>query len=117
MTNQEVLTKAVDKAFLNGWSIAKGAVLFSHHSTRERIVFTVYSSKFTKYTKSLAIEQVIFNHDFAKALWGDGYECDEDGTPMPYGFDSSVLDHRWQYHLQQMVIATDPIKYLGEHLE
>jgi hypothetical protein len=23
----------------------------------------------------------------------------------------------WQFHLQQMVIANDPIKYLGEHLD
>lgn len=38
---------------------------------------------------SEAVRDVLFSHDFAKALWDDG----------------------WQYHLQQMVVADDPIDY------
>lgn len=37
---------------------------------------------------------LIFNKDFARALFGD----------------------KWEKHLQQMVIAADPIQYLSEHM-
>lgn len=57
---------------------------------------------------------VIFNHDFAKALWGEEY----------IGWDISdvyfkkhrIASQAWQFHLQQMVIADDPIEYLGENI-
>lgn len=67
-------------------------------------------------------EQVIFNHDFAKSLWGEEYPklvieqataniAERDtyrlGAMMPY----------WQSQLQMMVIQDDPIKYLGEHID
>ena len=51
---------------------------------------------------------LLFSHAFAKALWG------EDKT-YPGGQEKSEL-LSWQYHLQQMVISEDPIKYLGENI-
>ena len=50
----------------------------------------------------------IFNHDFAKAFWKDeeyhneGHYC----KPLP----------AWQYHLQQMVLEEEPLKYLEKFL-
>lgn len=38
--------------------------------------------------------QVIFSHDFAQTIWGDDFKL----------------------HLQAMVIATDPLQYLGAHI-
>lgn len=54
-------------------------------------------------------EAFIYRHDFAKALWGD--------KPY-YRFDGDTLEtpKQWQYHLQQMVISDDPIKYLGDNI-
>lgn len=59
--------------------------------------------------------KMLFNHDFAKALWPeviDGVEY------KAYLLNEPKRTKRWiwQHHLQQMVIADDPIKYLGEHL-
>lgn len=51
------------------------------------------------------VRGVVFHQEFAKALWS--------GIRPENGF-GQVED--WQYHLKQMVIAEDPIKYLGENL-
>lgn len=51
----------------------------------------------------------------AKALWGDdyhGYSVYEKSGK----FSHNVHTITWRYHLQQMVIAENPIKYLGEHI-
>jgi hypothetical protein len=82
MSNAEVLDRAIGKAHANGW---KGSVVYPD----------VYQ----------APEQLIFNHDFARALWGEA-PADQD-LPARY---------KWEEHLMLMVIADDPIAYLGEHL-
>lgn len=64
------------------------------------------------YTQDNEYYRVIFNHDFAKALWGDNEVIVYSDT---YEDIHEYLPN-WQYHLQQMVIANDPIKYLGENI-
>jgi len=34
-------------------------------------------------------------------------------------YKTAILSNNksWQFHLQMMVVALDPIKYLGEHLD
>lgn len=67
-----------------------------------------------------AWRNVFLTPDFAKALWGDTETkrtivwaaLGENGE---YQATHKLSD--WKYYLQQMVIADDPIKYLGEHLE
>jgi hypothetical protein len=82
MSNAEVLDRAIAKANANGW---KGSVVYPG----------VYRSP----------EQLIYNHDFARALWGEG-PADQDLPAM----------HKWEEHLMHMVIAKDPIAYLAEHI-
>ncbi len=65
----------------------------------------------------------LFSHDFAMAFFGDDihdenidyieghYKCFHCKGESLYG-----PDYCWQYHLQQMVIAKDPIKYLEQFL-
>jgi hypothetical protein len=84
MSNAEIIDRAIGTANANGW---KGSAVYPE----------VYESP----------EQLIFNHDFARALWGKeapNHYCQVNGIDM------------WQYHLQQMVIANDPISYLDEHV-
>lgn len=53
-------------------------------------------------------ESWIYDHDFARALWGeevDWYDTNDDSF-MP----------RWKGHLQEMVVADDPIAYLKDHI-
>lgn len=37
---------------------------------------------------------LVYNHDFCKALWGE----------------------KWEHHIQQMVLAPDPVKYLSDNM-
>ena len=104
--SQETLTKAFQKAYNNGW----------------RPVWS--PDKCPDAIEGADPTVVIFNHDFAKALWGeaehtaeipsddyDARDCDNchgSWINKPYSC--------WEYRLQQMVIADDPIKYLGENI-
>lgn len=55
----------------------------------------------------------IWRHDFAKALWGEEIAQDlkaiTDYTSRDQWIKSLVPV--WQYHLQQMVIADDPVEH------
>lgn len=52
----------------------------------------------------------IFNHDFAKALWG------EDTVVLYTDEGGQYTECPWEEHLKRMVIAEDPIQYLGENI-
>lgn len=67
------------------------------------------------------INELLFSHDFAKALWGEELDsCIACGRSHSYLGDCDAgcgnCTPTWEFELQQMVIAEDPIKYLGEHL-
>jgi hypothetical protein len=83
MTHQEILTKAMTKASRTGW-LPSGDQLEANLLTEQAFC-------------------IIFNHDFAKALWGEKKE-------------RGLFTFGWKFHLQQMVVADDPIAYLGEHI-
>ena len=48
---------------------------------------------------------IIFSHSFAKAFWGD----------EPFEHDH-YEEPNWQYHLQQLALSKDRIKYLGQFI-
>lgn len=132
MRQREILTKAIEKAIAAGW---KG---------KEALEPTFKSLGFTwevfvdEYVKDILNQQtymsLLVRHDFAKALWGlDRLLCDschvdverDDKTCWNCGNKTFVYEAyqntrdnlpNWQYHLQQMVIADDPLDYLGERI-
>lgn len=89
MTDREIIIdKAVKQAYIKGW---KGSVVLPD----------IYEYP----------EQWIFNHDFAKALWGE----------EPCSFDPKMIimmtpPIEWMYHLQRMVVADDPLQYLEKNI-
>ena len=111
MSDKEILGKAIQKAIDGGWT----------DDVLEDVGIEIYSSSFGDYR---SMNDLIYRHDFAKALWGEGHynlivakgrkafgskQVLEDVTGEP------VLE-AWQYHLQNMVISPDPIKYLGQNI-
>lgn len=100
MTNQQILEKAIQKAIDGGWKDGQAIGVY----TLEKNKRGTYGLRSVS-DGWINVEAVIFNHDFAKALWGE--------TTMDWHHWPT---REWQYHLQQMVIADDPIKYLGEYL-
>lgn len=118
MDNKDILKRAIEKAINSGW---EG---FSYRTdehgkwlTGPEPAWYLDDAKYyddihqfaSKDNITVNLNELIFNHDFAEALWGN---------------ESSVQDFRvkynnsvpWIYHLQQMVIAENPIKYLGENI-
>lgn len=117
MTNQEALSRAIETAVKNGYRGVYGTfnprILLSHIDDRGRLR--------DEYG-------LIFSHEFAKNLWGefpshDGTDVRE--SPLykasvagdrSFKFQLDKLPPVWQYHLQQMVIAENPLAYLAENL-
>jgi hypothetical protein len=100
MTEQEILKKAIEKAVengYNGWDIDQ--------------IITDYR------VGNPLFVAVIFSHDFAKAFWGES----EHKVETMYFFNDkpepTEVIEIWQFHLQQMVISENPIKYLEQFLK
>lgn len=56
--------------------------------------------------------QLIFSHDFAKAFWGEYWGKKYENDITLWHPDQIP----WQWHLQQMVLEEDPIKYLEQFI-
>ena len=103
MSNKEVLEKAIAKAIDNGWKAPRGN---RYGVADDGTVFAyVKDSEIRAYGVETSLRELIFNHDFAKALWGEEYK----DWPL-----YKIKD--FEFHLQQMVVADDPVQYLGDNL-
>lgn len=111
MTNQQILEKAIQKAIDNGWEAPSKDFEINNYPHR----FVVFWNGAEEPNANM--ERVIFNHSFAEALWGEderySYHPVQKGT---IGSPIAYMLPEWKVCLQQMVIAPDPIAYLGEHL-
>ena len=89
MDNREIWSNAINKAMVSGYN------------TR------TLTSKQLYYCR----KEIMFNHLFAKAFWGEelldiGYK----------DFAENECKYIRQYHLQQMVLEEEPLKYLEKFL-
>lgn len=117
-TDRQIMQKAIQRAIEGGWKFRDG-----FGRTLGLILTTDPNT-------------IIFNHDFAKALWGDEQAingipvlalgkmmakiADANGTRLSHSDVKTLLgiksEPRYCYFLQQIVIADDPIEYLGENI-
>lgn len=111
MTNQEILEKAIQKAIDGGWDAPYRLheIVYPTHRSNWEI-------RWLQEGQSWDYQRLIFNHEFARALWGKEEMHHYDLGDLDIRKTTIVNKPRWHYHLQQMVIADDPIKYLGENL-
>lgn len=111
MTNAEILKKAIEKAVEGGYVLPYG---ISHYGVMEW-EYDINEKANNNYI-------VIFSHDFAKAFFGEGYYRYGDTglvKTSEHSHDRTVLmstEKEWEYHLQQMVLEEDPLKYLEKFL-
>jgi len=102
VNHQEILEKAIAKAIDGGWEPTT-------------VSWSVYGESIYFTDRATNYREIIFNHNFAKALWGN---YSETMTVQNNTLNvKQVVDmDGWRYHLQQMVIADDPIEYLGANI-
>jgi len=133
MTDREILSNAIDKAIANGW------IEVYQKSFLEK-VFNRIPNDYPKEMQENAISNnncikgIIFSHSFAKAFFSEELYRDIDlvslsdirnsNAYIDKGQDTVVLDDNftyrelpaWKFHLQQMVLEENPIKYLERFL-
>lgn len=109
MSDIDVVLKAIDKATENGWDKAE-------------IWLDVMTNHVALPAMNNYIFKLIFSHDFAKALWGEELVCQNCGdfeskkVHDPYCSEQMFYYPNFHWHLQEMVIADDPIAYLKENI-
>ena len=114
MSDKKILEKAIQKAIDGGWGLPDYGMAYNFSPKYNHREF---------YTNA----DFIFQHDFAKALWGEAeYEpdclCGYPKVTEPHSILDGNVHGYWakkygyEHHLQQMVIADDPIAYLGENI-
>jgi hypothetical protein len=118
MTNEQILTKAIEKAIAGGWDFfgliphGSGRYIWFNSPLSNRWDVrsadgVIFSDNIEKTNHSY---EIIFNHDFARAIWGDRSNIEN----WPSAREDDPGDYL--YHLREMVIADDPLAYLGAHL-
>ena len=114
MKDEEILRKAIEKVVKNGYPnrFIKGGAYLTSNSIKRTLYFNL-----------------IFSHSFAKAFWGASkpnvcHNCGKEGVVSGKGMycpkcrvvhKHESITH-WQYHLQQMVVEEQPLKYLEKFL-
>lgn len=109
MTQSEKLEALVERAVEGGWD-AENYIAWKN-GNRENILAALVRDEVWK--------QFIFNHDFAKALFGEQeIKAEKDSIPV-YGKRLTLIAMQiaWQHYLQQAVIASSPIDYMYTNIE
>lgn len=115
MTDKEILIKAIQKASENGYIKHLGMLPMLPLTTSADILIEriFWQNRY----------EIIFSRAFAEALWGLEYVDNRLGETKDEweertGFETNWGCHllRYQYHQQQMVLETEPIKYLEKYL-
>jgi hypothetical protein len=105
-----IIARALKKAIKNGYDLGQGD-----------------PDKLVEYAQFLIDEGVVMavlvQHKFCYALWGDEVkyyptqaELNKDYRGAIAGKMYSITNAGWQHHLQQMVIADNPIEYLAKNI-
>ncbi len=128
MNREEILTKVIDKAIKNGWKVFDFYDYYNEHGEFKFMVDDFYNGEHPMHIRFGGTEgqgsnnyetnTVIFSHDFAKAFW-NSISCFHNGKQYRHVARTCPTEEgqeEWQYHLQQMVISGDPIKYLEQFL-
>ena len=122
MENEQILKKVIKKANKNGYKLKYEDLVPSVVKTNKDVsdvkVWLLQKMILTMYAPT-----IIFNHDFAKAFWGEKehYFGEEGVSECKCGYQpyesAGAGDMCWKVYLQQMVIEEEPLKYLEQFIK
>jgi hypothetical protein len=119
MSHQEILEKAISKAIEGGYELGLPSEFYPLKIAEYRESYCLNNALEYEDYDEIAIEHIIFNHDFAKCFFGTNEVCFNCGLEKkhdPYCAEQTFYDEAWKYHLRDMVLEEDSIQYLGAHL-
>ena len=103
MNKENILKKALEKAVKNGFRIKN----LDYNNNKEM-------SYFCDMVISDNLYNLIFSHEFAKAFWKEKKIIRDDFGEL---FKEPPRIQDWKYHLQQLVLEKEPLKYLEKFLK
>lgn len=108
MSNKDVLERAISKAIDGGYTPDGIQDYTSFRVTIRNGQAWVRWFNNSGQEVIQDIEHVIYDQEFAEAIWGKKW--------VRHSFDITPQIPFHQYNLREMVIADDPIKYLGANI-
>lgn len=111
MVHDEMLRVLIELAVKNGWKEYPAVLELPWETSIGRV--WLYEKDAPDGSSSLvdfSFKEIIFNHDFAKAVYGPGIVHKE----LPHGVWSNT-NHAWEYHIMMQSISDDPLKYMYEN--
>lgn len=120
LTDQQVLEKAIQQAMDGGWRPFSDRefknVRVEHWQEGGMVEVALIDSDIIgahlQWVREL--EGIIFNHDFAKALWGEGWAFfteGQSGDTLPSG---NYIN--WKGHMANMAVSVKPLNYLRKNI-
>jgi len=108
MTNQEILQRAIEKA-----------EYLDRGLPRDNAKFKDYGKYDWECLADFGYYELIFSHDFAKAFFGEDEMLAVDAFHPKHMLSGNMppTQPEWQYHLQQLVLEKEPLKYLEKFLK
>lgn len=115
MTTAEIVYTAIKKAQAGGFYPGSEVQVITHplwvDSVKE---IRLLSESYTPNPFVFHPLEILFSIPFAKAFWGrekvKQYKNILSDNPL------AVDDEAWHFHLQQLVVCVDPIKYLAKFI-
>lgn len=125
IVEEKILNKAIKRAINRGWDIRGFSGCELTVSDGDIHGVRLVNESDSDLTVYLSVCDLIFSHDFAIAVWGEIPACSNCGSLFSESdvvctAEKCVLNGHtisglplFKFHLQQMVIQENTIKYLG----
>lgn len=128
MTDKQVLQQCIDMIWesddyiwpqsydIDDWEVKKDNH-GEYPNSKLYVEFIHYKATLLK----LSADDIVFDHDFAKALFGEERKLTDDLADLcedcyPDGCDRHWIP-AWKYHLQQLALSEDRIDYLRDWIK
>ncbi|NHZ85014.1 MAG: hypothetical protein GWP19_03935 [Planctomycetia bacterium] len=129
MKDKELLKKAIEKVKKNGFDLKLSSYRSIEIDKSTKIDgfdkdfnFVSFRTDGMPFSFCIHLNELIFTHDFPKAFFGKHEICSYCGGSHIDAENSCIVDFKyyrieaWKYHLQQMVLEKEPLKYLKKFL-
>ena len=126
MTRLELLQTLVRQARLNGFEFRKWYI------TRLGLPWTTFESAVETLLQERRYYSLVFSHEFAQSLWKDGEKMTfvvPNSSFTRIGKNGKIITVQrkaftrrssregvWRFHLQQLALAEEPLRYMRRYL-